>query len=67
MLNKEVCMKCRVKLREHSYEWNEDDEMLWNDGYIFCKAIRGWYKYRDIPSNCPYKLEHILKGNQDVE
>lgn len=63
-MDKDICIKCINKNRY--YKWNEDDERLWNNGYIFCSVLRVWYYYKDTPKNCPYKLEHLLKENENA-
>ena len=63
MLSKEVCKKCQ----RANWTWDAYDEEYWNSGLVFCSIL--WREdniksTRSIklppPSNCPYKLEHII-------
>jgi hypothetical protein len=66
MLNKQVCMKCINKQNNSYNSWNEEDNNRWNKGMLFCCCYSKWRVKNikeGIPEYCPYKLEHLLKGN----
>ena len=65
MLNKNICIKCCNKYRN----WNTMDEANWKKGKVYCYLpfIRSPHTFQRIfespPQKCPFKLEHLLKGN----
>jgi len=76
MLNKEVCKKCRDILYEangqnmsviHMREkWSEKDDRRWEGGRVWC----AYNLYMNIATkrishSCPYKLEHIVLGENN--
>jgi len=62
-LSKKVCKRC---YEENECTWYGFNERNWKKGYIVCVDI--WdivYLKKGLPDECPYKLEHIVLGNQD--
>ena len=69
--SKKICKQCR----EGKWCWAESDEVRWKDGKLICRALwvnrvgRSYWKHADlkeeVPSECPYKLEHTVMGNTD--
>jgi hypothetical protein len=57
MLNKEICKKCK---------YNEEGDCIQEaiDKGEHILSGREYPKERIYPLDCPYKLEHILKGKQ---
>jgi hypothetical protein len=70
MLNKDICKKCHNNnygIKEKIYssiDWNENDERLWNFTMIDCIYKTGLKITDNIPKNCLYKLEHLLKEDK---
>ena len=68
--SKKVCKKCRSgNTQEWQRPWSSVDEKIWNDkGYVLCYLRSGEIaldKEIALPSNCPYKLEHIVLGGKN--
>jgi len=63
MLKKEICKKCRKRLR---IRWDGYDEKYWKEGVIYCplKYIEDECVDRKTtdkpPIKCPYYLENLL-------
>jgi hypothetical protein len=68
MLNKEVCKKCHKKTQ--GKEWTDSDEFKWKQGIVICHLFNimreiSFCGEKEIPPTyCPYKLEHLLKGEK---
>ena len=59
-LNKEICIKCIDKNSEKKtvFPWHSVDEERWYSGKVCCPS------YKHCP--CPYELEHIVSGNEEI-
>ena len=59
-LCKELCKRCQ----NYSVIFNR---FSLSDGWVWCKLARGyrWVDIKEIPEDCPYRLEHTVMGNQD--
>ena len=71
MLNKELCVKCHRQANRLPKFLHPDGSDKWEWYYrVACvKKIREYgFEYSDIhddpPDDCPYHLEHILKGQK---
>lgn len=70
MLSKELCKKCQDTYTQASIPYHREHfekyfETMWNCGFTSCPLLEYKYIYTDtakknIPSSCPYILEHIL-------
>jgi len=66
MLKQELCKRCYEKVYKWN-RWNENDEELWKEEYVWCPLDyvgKGERSRRETteqpPSNCPFILEHTI-------
>jgi hypothetical protein len=65
MLNKKVCKLCHKK---DNWDWVRFTENLWNKRKkVYCVSENNHLSINKIPSTCPYKLEHLLKGENNAK
>jgi hypothetical protein len=79
MLNENICFKCDDKLNEgfeelmknHIEEYHKSIVLTKkhrDKGDIYCPFEVGYInKNHEIPKDCPYKLEHLLKENNNAQ
>jgi hypothetical protein len=73
MLDKDVCKNCWNKKGNSIFNWGwiDKDDDRWNkQNKVLCPFITERHLeeisiYQLPPKNCPYKLEHILKGENN--
>jgi hypothetical protein len=65
MLTKKFCIKCWAGLSKKNCYWNDADEEDWdNHKKVICRFNERTISIQNPPpKKCPYKLEHLLKGN----
>ena len=71
-LSKKVCKECQMN---HDHWWNVYDDWAWEneDAHVVCHGFgerehhHPWVKTTKIPDYCPYRMEHIVLGNQDED
>ena len=74
MLNKEICKRCSS---DGNYIWTRADEILWNEGMVWCMGTTQKNRNGDKdftakqininslpPHYCRYKLEHIVMNEK---
>lgn len=75
-LNKEVCKNCHKKspytmFIEYPFEdiWEKNSTNTCESGTIFCPTFKVEiaYIYKAPPNHCPYKLEHLLRENENAK
>lgn len=57
-MSKDICKCCRNEFfSDVGIQWGQHDENWWKKDFLFCP-----YDEHDLypPSNCPYRLEHML-------
>lgn len=84
MLNKEICKLCyqyTVHLRSslpsrslspfdcrHYMFWHDDEDILWNKGYVFCYVLNKKLETNiKPPRECVFILEQLMKEQENAE
>ena len=64
MLNKKLCEECNEIFQ---WGWFESDEERWKKGGVLCprSSPMSLVSIKDIPSNCPDGLEHLIANRQE--
>ena len=74
-LNKKICMGCiNGNCSLSQKKWSGEDDDRWEKGKVWCRKIRAVencnvtlveeHRIDIIPENCPYKLEHMVTGQE---
>jgi hypothetical protein len=59
MLNKGICQRC-FKEQLRLMRWNEEDDLRWSDGDVFCVVQSKVVPNKCSPEGCKYALEHVV-------
>lgn len=76
-MNKELCRQCYYKNEKEEFErrdWDDQEqelifEDLWARGMVKCKCYHRdvFLENLSIPSECPFKLEHLVSKDEPTE
>jgi len=71
MLSKEVCKCCNERFSDVKTSWEESDDELWSEGFVFCpspfaegKATFSCRSNQTCSETCPFKFEHMIAGEE---
>jgi hypothetical protein len=69
MLNKDICLRCtKAELQidvSNNYQYVKKFNEDFDKGVFICYKLDGYITTKTVPKMCPYRLEHILAGQQE--